>query len=752
MLSHDDAMRLARGLGARDASKQKDDETALRNHRNEIASMSPLHKIRKFSRSKTTSSLQHQNVDAMDAATSKGEGSDLFHDSANDEDVDEEGSYDACNEQGGVYLDVVQIVSLLMIPNLLDARDEMLDFSPKKSQNSNTRAKVFTGCNDKDDANSSSPSTDDNRSNINIFAICASALQSSAKSLDHHCHQPPVLTVELLRKVLESLDEHDIINNDALMQRMVDSVSSCTDNVVYLDEMTLARALTSDVTEKWRRMEKDNPTTSFQDAFGCTLSEAKKCSPPLYCRLNARIGEDAAVANCVQDMEAGTTPSSASDNNDADCDEERGVKSSPTDEHDPSSATPSMCKISDGSNYSKQQLHLLFTFSSIDYVADTYRSNTYLVLLWCFYITSVLSYVSLILSSLSINPICESVRSFGCKLMETLWVWLSFAIMLSFAGLIIVIPISIGNQPDLMNSSWHPLLFSMLMLVIYSVVPFVIFLYHPPQVLNEVKSYQPYYYYLLIHANFGIGCLLFALQLYHPISLFLHNHMYVQTRIFVDNNPRRMQRIFTPSDVRAEMNVKLASQHKMDLMIRNACDLHSKNNEETMRNFLIRGESYVHCGGFLWTWYGLWNQSLFAKEGVWIQSRLIVGQMAQVIVAVIFEMLLFLVTDYTARAANDARQDVVNDPFSSVSKDWALWLLPRSDMILISSHVGLGVSLCVSVVLILLYIPSTVGTILKLRSGVIPTLHDARLMKFRSSAGTVRHYFLIRYYCWIIFL
>jgi len=755
VISHNVAVQLACGLGAAvrrnvphyylGKEPEHDDEDTP----DGSTATKFLYKIRTCSRSaKATPNVgDEQQLSTSDASR--------YSYSYADDEVDE---HDSCcsgsdedddEDDDEVYLDIVQIVSLLIIPNLVDTRDAMLNLNASPSNNicrrsSNVHGQA-KGCNvDGDgggDGNDNAFELNEDRHNRNnLFAVGASALKSLAIrksnynpsiSSNEGQQAPIILTIELLKGILQLLSvEHDDFFDDALIERMVDAASNEDSGVAYLNEETLARVLTLDVTEKWQsKNDKMNhlpttcsciPTTSFQDAFGCTVSEAQH-DPPLCRLLNA--------ANFVNSN--AEQKSDGENTNDPDIE---AATSSVTDEsyacndQDPKEADKTSSSLSNDDKASaskgtkkQQQLHLVFTAASIDYVADTYRSSIYLVLLWCFYITSVLSYVSIILSTLPTNPHCDAVRTFGCKLMETLWVWLSFAIMLSLAGVIIVVPISMGNQPN--SNNWRSLLTSMMMLLIYSVVPFVVFFYHPPQVLNEMKkTYEPLYYYLLIHANFGIGCMLFALQLYHTISPSLHN-CFMNSKV-VNLDARVMQSLFTPSDVRAEMNVKRAAQHKVDLMLQNACVLHSKNqnNEGTMRNFLIRGESRAHCGGFAWTWRGLWDHSLFSEEGVWIQSRLIVGQVAQVIVAIMFGLLLFFVTTCTARATEKARQDIINDPFSTVSKDWALWLLPQSEMILISSYVGLGISLCTSVVLILLYLPSTVGTILKLRTGVIPTL------------------------------
>ena len=48
-----------------------------------------------------------------------------------------------------------------------------------------------------------------------------------------------------------------------------------------------------------------------------------------------------------------------------------------------------------------------------------------------------------------------------------------------------------------------------------------------------------------------------------------------------------------------------------------------------------------------------------------------------------------------------------------------------------------SVAAVVALLLMLLYIPSTVSTILQLRCGKIPSLHDASFVKYRASSDTI---------------
>ena len=72
----------------------------------------------------------------------------------------------------------------------------------------------------------------------------------------------------------------------------------------------------------------------------------------------------------------------------------------------------------------------------------------------------------------------------------------------------------------------------------------------------------------------------------------------------------------------------------------------------------------------------------------------------------------------------------------SYLRDQALYLTPYPWDVYVSFGVGLGIAGIIGTVLLALYIPSTVCTVLKLRTGAISTFRDpAKFGGFRASAG-----------------
>ena len=63
-------------------------------------------------------------------------------------------------------------------------------------------------------------------------------------------------------------------------------------------------------------------------------------------------------------------------------------------------------------------------------------------------------------------------------------------------------------------------------------------------------------------------------------------------------------------------------------------------------NFVLFGEREVASGGLIWTWRKMFDRSLFHTEGIWLHSRLIVGQAAQLITSVFLIGLFFAVSSF----------------------------------------------------------------------------------------------------------
>jgi hypothetical protein len=156
--------------------------------------------------------------------------------------------------------------------------------------------------------------------------------------------------------------------------------------------------------------------------------------------------------------------------------------------------------------------------------------------------------------------------------------------------------------------------------------------------------------------------------------------------------------------------------------------------KETMLNFVLHESDTETCGGVFWTWKRIWNTELFADEGVWIQSRLYVIQAAQLFIAFYLGFFFFLGTPAVVDLAEESREaleGIENLP------DWVLNFVPTRGQVYAAFYPASSIAMLVAFFILQNYIPSTVTTILKLRSGALPSLHDPLFFKYRASPDTV---------------
>jgi len=346
-----------------------------------------------------------------------------------------------------------------------------------------------------------------------------------------------------------------------------------------------------------------------------------------------------------------------------------------------------------------------------------------------------------ILSALSYFGVqdLECSKSFNCKLVQTIWNWFTVAITLVISGILVILPISLGNSQYLL--SWGPIVFAMVLLLIYMLLPFVqlsvIHFLEIPGVDTQFDwdGTNTYLYCLLI--TYLVAGLLTQIELLRGLlAIACPNVLIRRFGLF--------KLLFLPSNVRRVARQKRAGTHKINSMIKQAHKLHRKAHKRTnvgsnpdqttILNFILHGDKKVPCGGFFWTWINTaWNAQLLVREGIWIHSRLCVGQLMQLIGAFILLVIWWFGTEFVADEAEAARGRVSN----SVLTEAQLYFIPTRELIYVSFYPGGAIALLMVMLLISVYYPSTVSSILKFRSGKLPSLHDPNFGRYRSIADTI---------------
>ncbi len=623
---------------------------------------------------------------------------DLAHDSLHDDDDHSQAYSQARDSLRGEnnekvkrleYLDIVQVMAALLIPTL---REESTKYdvqyyqasSEDESNSSSDSENIDIEDASRNDVHFEEEESDPQSSIIKlVLNIIIRKLQSQH---DHGWSTTSSVSLtngesmtEFVKDILNLFGEVDAANNSQLLNDMVSCAFNFADergvnNISSFDEQAFARALTADIS-LWPVKLEDNLSTPFYDIYGFEPVDIN------------RETNDEGVTSQVQDSKSDDAENGSS------IDETTKVK-------------------------------IKSTAPSIDYIVDSFYSLIFVMALWTFYIYSVGVYIAMIsLTAFNIIP-CE--ESFGCQLLNRIWSWASFAFVLTVGGLIIIGPISIANDPYRVKWNWA--LLSGTTLVVYSLLPLILY----EQETNIPKSLS---LDLAIKVYLCFGGLLILLII--PMNV-VSSFMSADTNTSQGNGGESFyQWLFLSRNLTSSAAIKRAANRRIKQIIDNAVRLHSHESQQPMELFLREKEMNEKRGGFLWTWrHILLSNKLNSVHGIWLHSRLAIGQEGQIIVLILFVWFVVNQTEETARNADMEFLAVQTQP-ESFSRDLLLSYLPSGWIIRVSMYTGCGFAITAGIILIVLYVPSTVNTILKLRCGLIPSLHDEHAKKYRLSTDTV---------------
>jgi hypothetical protein len=208
----------------------------------------------------------------------------------------------------------------------------------------------------------------------------------------------PELNADLVVKLLEAHGESERAQDPDLVAEMV---AAC--NAQLLDPEAWIMALTGDV-QQWEVGCQDRTSTHIYDVWGYD-------SYPDYDRIQHEQQEE---------------------------EKENGEKEETP---DPNSKSPLDDNV-DRRNYVIERKRIQ---SNIDLVIDNHSSVALVAAIWMFYISTALLYTSMLQTLPGLQSTCSP--SFGCTLLGTIYVWMLFAAILIFMGFIVVLPLSMANNP-----------------------------------------------------------------------------------------------------------------------------------------------------------------------------------------------------------------------------------------------------------------------------------------------------------------
>ncbi|KAL7521007.1 hypothetical protein ACHAWX_005701 [Stephanocyclus meneghinianus] len=610
------------------------------------------------------------------------------------------------SESDGDTMDLTEIVAMLLIPSLVSAQRANGDKKITRSDDYDVHGPVgrqdnnFIDDFDVNSGNSSDTQDADELIMVQKTATPTAPSQKTAIEDDRNLFQyvlqmiltdaihtsaespSPPLTVDLVRSIFLFYGEKEVASDYDLLQRMVDLALQSGQ---HLNADVFAHCCTSDV-DLYNVEWEERLTSTYVDVFE-TFRSTKKIDKGLSTR---RSVEDVEIQPEPQDREG-----------------EKGEM--------------------------VNEVLKKNTFPAIDYAVDTFRSKTYVILVW---FTWVLCYVNFIGVRGGTNPEVADLqcgkyeittaKGFWCGVGQGVINWLKVMFKLVVLGSIFVFGASIGHSTNPRN----PLLVVMSMgfVALYTFVP----LTHEFKVLpsEDGSNYELSTYkspdeltIFLVSAQFSVGVmlLLFCLQNILDRSIPVK---------FLEKN-RGLQQVLASGSLFMERNMKQAATFKVNRMIRNALAIHDAAAQEkaalgkessygrALLTYSKIADATEEIGGYWWMWNGLRTGQLFEEEGIWLSNRVMQGNLGQLFLCLVLIPIIIMMSE----AVNDFYK-LMNALFEfPLPAMWRIYV-PLSFAFLFAEINSLG--------LVSVYIPSTIRTTLKFRYGSIGSLHDDEFQKMRT--------------------
>ena len=157
------------------------------------------------------------------------------------------------------------------------------------------------------------------------------------------------------------------------------------------------------------------------------------------------------------------------------------------------------------------------------------------------------------------------------------------------------------------------------------------------------------------------------------------------------------QWMFLSSNLTSSAAIKRAATFRINRIIDNAFKLHTHESNEPMEEFPCGQEMNEKRGGFLWTWSQiLLSNSLKTEHGIWLHSRLAVGQEGQIITLILF---IWFVLYQTKEIAEDADLEIlaIQSQPESFARNLLLWYLPPGWIVRTSMNIGCSFAIVIGI-------------------------------------------------------
>lgn len=406
-----------------------------------------------------------------------------------------------------------------------------------------------------------------------------------------------------------------------------------------------------------------------------------------------------------------------------------------------------------GASISEDGIHKVkhvFTFASIDYAVDTFRSKLFVTLLWVTWALFFWVFMNGQSNASLGNLNCTekhtggSASLFGCDIAQGIINWLLIMSKLVIIGSGFVILSSAGHsinheKPRLL------LFFSFTSMGFISLMTFVP-AFHSFTVLKDEDTitdddffgqqvieggalvntsreghleYEIWIVYLIVAC--GVVLMLLSIQ----------NLLDQLVPVEYKDKYKWLKKCLVSGTVTMERNMKQAAAFKVNHMVRNARAIHkaaefehgagSSSRESSCGRALLAytklQEDQELVSGWFWVWRRLLNGKLFVEDGIWLNNRMLQGNIAQLIICIwLIPFLKVLI-------------GLIEFVYESFLADYS----PQRWTIVVPIAIAFACAEFNALKLASCYIPSSVKTTLNFRHGVLGSLHDDEFQKLRTS-------------------
>lgn len=281
-----------------------------------------------------------------------------------------------------------------------------------------------------------------------------------------------VINERTVTNLLDSFGFSDLATDDLLVSQMVQAAGG--PGTVF-DELAFARALTADLDLRQVGIE-DSVSETFEDVYGYDLNsleyidgsrinrQKQKKDEALAALQEEHSNTDGFDEEKGRDTPAGTTPpspapssgnraSSKNESSSAGAEDRKWVSFEDDSNIVDWSKAPTEVRVSSAGEIEvspprqeqpqacievKKPTHTP-TAPYIDYVVDEYKSIAYLCVIWVFYLFGATAFMSML--GLVDLQIIRCTDGFLCELVQQIWTWLVFGLILTLGGIIVVAPL-----------------------------------------------------------------------------------------------------------------------------------------------------------------------------------------------------------------------------------------------------------------------------------------------------------------------